>query len=363
MKFGGNGLTRDDLNRRMEELKANWNIGLSGIYLEVPRENLLDAFALVFSVWANPLLPVQEFNSHKSGLIAYYESQLKNPVSLADNASSLRFDNFPAGHWSKPQTYASQIAQIKSLTYEEVKGCVRDFAKISHARVGVVGDVQESDVRAVWAKTAVSNKAEIAYQRVPDPVAPSAVDATPIRIEMPDATNAKVTGSAVVALNRKSKDFPALQIAVEVIGGNASSLIWKELREKEGIAYSTGMGMNGSMLDERTTIMVYATSASGQADKAMEKLKSVLQRVLSAGLTDTDIARAKKTWAERRKAYLGKESNFASTMADALSDGYDFMARVRFDKAIEQVTATQATEVLRKYLGNTPMVWAVGQGK
>jgi zinc protease len=363
IKFGGNGLTRDDLNRRMEELKANWNIGLSGIYLEVPRENLLDAFALVFSVWANPLLPVQEFNSHKSGLIAYYESQLKNPVSLADNASSLRFDNFPAGHWSKPQTYASQIAQIKSLTYEEVKGCVRDFAKISHARVGVVGDVQESDVRAVWAKTAVSNKAEIAYQRVPDPVAPSAVDTTPIRIEMPDTTNAKVTGSAVVALNRKSKDFPALQIAVEVIGGNASSWIWKELREKEGIAYSTGMGINGSMLDERTTIMVYATSASGQADKAMEKLKSVLQRVLSDGLTDADIARAKKTWAERRKAYLGKESNFASTMADALSDGYDFMARVQFDKAIEQVTATQAIEVLRKYLSNTPMVWAVGQGK
>jgi predicted Zn-dependent peptidase len=47
----------------------------------------------------------------------------------------------------------------------------------------------------------------------------------------------------------------------------------------------------------------------------------------------------------------------------ALSDGYDFMAREQFDKAIAQVTASQATEVLRKYLSNTPMVWAVGQGK
>ena len=95
----------------------------------------------------------------------------------------------------------------------------------------------------------------------------------------------------------------------------------------------------------------------------MEKLKAVLQRVLKDGLTPADIERAKKTWAERRKAYLGKESNFASTMADALLDGYDFMARVQFDKAIEQVSAQQANEVLRKYLANTPMVWAVGQGK
>ena len=154
-----------------------------------------------------------------------------------------------------------------------------------------------------------------------------------------------------------------LQIAVEVIGGNASSLIWKELREKEGLAYSTGMLLNGSMQDDRSTITLYATAATAQADKAMEKLKAVLQRVLKDGLTQADIERAKKTWAERRKAYLGKESNFASTMADALLDGYDFMARVQFDKAIEQVSAQQANEVLRKYLANTPMVWAVGQGK
>ncbi len=363
MKFGGNGLTRDDLSRRMEELKANWNIGLSGIYLEVSRQNLLDAFTTLFSVWADPLLPIKEFNSYKSGLMAYYESQLKNPVALADNASRLRFDNFPAGHWSKPQTYEGQMADIKSLAYEDVKRCVGDFVKISHARIGVVGNLQETDVRALWSNTVSSSSAVIAYQRVPDPRAPAVVDTTPIRVEMPDTTNAKVTGNVVVALNRKSKDFPALQMAVEVIGGNASSLIWKELREKEGIAYSTGMVVNGSMLDERTTIVLFATSASAQADKAMEKLKTVLQHVLTDGLRDSDIERAKKTWSERRKAYLGKESNFASTMADGLSDGYDFMARVQFDKAVEQVTAPQATEVLRKYLANSPIVWAVGQGK
>ena len=363
MKFGGNGLTRDELNRRMEELKANWNLGLSGIYLEVPRNSLQEAFNLLFSVWVDPLMPVNEFNSYKSGLMAYYESQLKNPVALADNASRLRFDNFPNGHWGKPQTFEAQMADIQSLTYEEVKRCVDDFAKISNARVGVVGNLQEADIRALWSKTAVSKASVISYQRVPDPIAPSVVDITPIRIEMPDTTNAKVTGSAVVALNRKSKDFPALQIAVEVIGGNASSLIWKELREKEGLAYSTGMSVNGAMLDERATITLYATSSSAQADKAMEKLKAVLQRVLQDGLLDADIERAKKTWAERRKAYLGKESNFASTMSDALSDGYDFMARVQFDQAIAQVTANQATEALRKYLNNTPMVWAVGQGK
>ena len=362
MGFGGGGLTRDVLSRRMEELKATWNLRLSGMSMEVPRKNLDKVFEILFSVWAEPSLPRNEFESYKSGLLASYESQLKSPVALADNATRLRFDNFPKGHWSKPKTYEEQIADAKSLSYEDVQRCVKDFAKISHARVGVVGNLHEQDIRALWVKAALTNS-EMKYQRIADPTAPTKVDTALIRVDKPDTPNARVLGVAVVALSRQSKDFPALQLAVEVMGGNASSLIWKELREKDGLAYSTGMQVSGSMMDDRTTIQLYATSASAQADKAMEKLKMVLQRVLDEGLSDADIARAKKTWVERRKAFLGRESNFASTLADALLDGYDFLARAKFDESIEQVTAKQATDVLRKYLLQAPIVWAVGQGR
>jgi len=362
MGFGGGGLTRDVLSRRMEELKATWNLRLSGMSMEVPRKNLDKVFEILFSVWAEPSLPLNEFESYKSGLLASYESQLKSPVALADNATRLRFDNFPKGHWSKPKTYEEQIADAKSLSYEDVQRCVKDFAKISHARVGVVGNLHEQDIRALWVKAALTNS-EMKYQRIADPTAPTKVDTALIRVDKPDTPNARVLGVAVVALSRQSKDFPALQLAVEVMGGNASSLIWKELREKDGLAYSTGMQVSGSMMDDRTTIQLYATSASAQADKAMEKLKMVLQRVLDEGLSDADIARAKKTWVERRKAFLGRESNFASTLADALLDGYDFLARAKFDESIEQVTAKQATDVLRKYLLQAPIVWAVGQGR
>ena len=362
MGFGGGGLTRDVLSRRMEELKATWNLRLSGMSMEVPRKNLDKVFEILFSVWSEPLLPLNEFESYKSGLLASYESQLKSPVALADNATRLRFDNFPKGHWSKPKTYEEQIADAKSLSYEDVQRCVKDFAKISHARVGVVGNLHEQDIRALWVKAALTNS-EMKYRRIADPTAPTKVDTALIRVDKPDTPNARVLGVAVVALSRQSKEFPALQLAVEVMGGNASSLIWKELREKDGLAYSTGMQVSGSMMDDRTTIQLYATSASAQADKAMEKLKMVLQRVLDEGLSDADIARAKKTWVERRKAFLGRESNFASTLADALLDGYDFLARAKFDESIEQVTAKQATDVLRKYLLQAPIVWAVGQGR
>jgi predicted Zn-dependent peptidase len=46
-----------------------------------------------------------------------------------------------------------------------------------------------------------------------------------------------------------------------------------------------------------------------------------------------------------------------------LYDGYDFLARQRLDEAIEQVTAKQASDVVRNYLQKSPMVWSIGQGK
>ena len=107
-----------------------------------------------------------EFESYKSGLLASYESQLKSPVALADNATRLRFDNFPKGHWSKPKTYEEQIADAKSLSYEDVQRCVKDFAKISHARVGVVGNLHEQDIRALWVKAALTNSEMITLSSV-----------------------------------------------------------------------------------------------------------------------------------------------------------------------------------------------------
>ena len=363
MNFGGGGLTRDALSKRMEELKASWNLSLSGITLEVPRKNLDQAFEILLSAWISPLLPIHEFESYKAEWMASYEAQLKNPVAVADNASRLRFDNFPDGSWSKPQTYQARMAELQGLSYEEAKQCAQEFVNISHIRLGVVGDLQEEHVRALWAKTANFKTAGIPYQRVPEPTAPKWVDTTPIRVEMPDTSNAKVTGSLVVALSRQAKEFAALQLAVEVVGGNASSLLWKALREKEGLAYSTGMQMSSSMLDQRTTIMVYATSASSQADKTLDQLKQVLERTLDQGLSATDIAQAKKTWAERRKAFLGKESNFAATLSDALYDGYDFAARAQLDAAIAKVTAQDATAAFRQFLRDASIVWTVGQGK
>ena len=362
MSFGGNGLDRDALNARMDPLQATWRLSLDGIHLEVPRKNFAEALQILFSVWADPRLPVEEFERYKASQMAAYQAALMDPIKVADSQVRMRFDNYPDGHASKPKPLTASMEDVKNLSYEETLRCAREFANVSHTRIGVVGNLTAADVTAVWAKTGATKLSHDAYERVPSPKAPASVDVTPIQVVMPDTTKAMVMGTAVVPIHRNSDDFAALQLAVYAMGGNSSSLIWTQLREQQGLAYSSGMQLAASPFDERSTVVLYATSSSGNADKALSSLKSVLAKVLEDGFSAAQITQAKAAWAQRRKSTLGDESGFARQLADGLYNGFDFAAMAKFDDKIATLNHSQVTAAIKKYLNASNLVWSTGQG-
>ena len=362
MGLGGKGLDRDALNARLDKLQATWQLSLDGIHLEVPRKNFVEALETLFGVWADPLMPVQEFERYKASQIAAYQAALMDPIKVADSQVRMRFDNYPDGHASKPKTLTASMEDVKNLSYEDTLRCAREFANVSHARIGVVGNLTAADVKEVWAKTVVSKRSPYAYERVPSPQAPTSVDVTPIKVVMPDTTKAMVMGTAVVPIHRKSDDFAALQLAVYAMGGNSSSLIWKQLRETQGLAYSSGMQVAASSFDERSTVMLYATSSSGNADKALSSLKSVLAKVLDEGFSANQIEQAKQAWFQRRQSTLGDERGFARKLAEGLYTEYDFAAMAKLDAKISTIDHRQATAAIKKYLNASHLVWSTGQG-
>jgi zinc protease len=228
--------------------------------------------------------------------------------------------------------------------------------------MGVVGDINAEVLKNAWTLTGLADAASSAYERVPTPVAPVNVDVTQINVTLPGKTNARVTGTTVVPINSKSADFPALQLAIYALGGNSSSLIWQQLREKEGLAYSSGMQISPSAFDNRSTIQLFATASSSNADNALGSLQSVLMKVLAEGFTPEQIEKAKSAWLQKRKATLGDERGFASILVNSLYDGQDFEAIEALDQKIKAVDNRQATDVLKKYVSQSKILWAVGKG-
>ena len=335
---------------------------LERIYIEVPKKNLEEAFATLFSVWRSPSLPLAEFENYKASSIANYESALKDPTRIINNEVALRFDNYPEGSWNKPKKMEEGLSELKNLRYEDVKRCSDDFSGISHASLGVVGNISSSELKAIWKKSVGASSSKVSYERSPVPVAPKSIDASPVLITKPDTPNAKILGITVIPMSMKSQDHAAFELAVYALGGNSRSLIWNQVREKDGYAYQAHMGVSVSPFDDRATVEISATSSTGNAEKTLNSLKTVLSNALKDGISEEQLEIARNIWKESRKSLLGDEKLYALTLTSDMGSGSDFSQSAEFDKKIESVSSAEATRVLRKYVNELSIVWAIGKG-
>ena len=135
MGLGGAGFSRDQLSAKLEAVQAKWSLGLGGISIEAPRQNIDAALDILLAVWASPALPADEFERIKAGSIAQLEAALKDPVAVAASAASLRFDNYPANHPYQPRSLEQQLAETRAVTYADASACVADFSGVSQSNV------------------------------------------------------------------------------------------------------------------------------------------------------------------------------------------------------------------------------------
>ena len=362
LAYGGGGIDRDALNARLEALRARWSLGLDGIFLEAPKDQLVQALDLLLSVWADPLLPEAEFERLRAASVAGIEAALLQPAQLAAVASRLRFDNYPAGHPRQPRMLQQQLQELRGLTLAEVKSCVADFGGLAQARLALVGDFEQDALRQFWGRMARLPPAQQPYVRIPDPAAPQQVDASPIDIAMPGQTNASLGGRALLALSMESPDYAALRLAVEALGGNSDSRIWRRLREQDGLAYGAGASLDNDSPDPRSTLSLYASVASARAGDALAALQDELARALRDGLTAQEVERARRSWLEARKTLLRSEQDYASLLAQGLLHGRDPAWLAAFEVRMASVTVSEVNAALRRHLGPASVVWATGRG-
>lgn len=360
---GGAGMSRDQLSAKMESLQASWSSNLGGITIEAPRRHIEAAFNVLLSAWAAPLLPVDEFERIKAASIAGLVAAQKDPAQLAANASAMRFDNYPARHPLQPRSLERQISDAQAVAYNDVKQCASDFSGVSSVRLALVGDFSELDVQKMWRGLQQLPRAKLPYERIKDVDAPLDVDRSPIRIVLPEKPNASIYGASLLRIADNDPDFPALRLAVTMLGGDADSRVWKRLREREGLAYSAGAGIAVSSFEARSQFFIQASAASNNSEKALSSLQNELERALAEGFSATELARAKAIWIERRKTSLRAEKSFAAILAQGLFSGRDYAWIADYDERIARVTAEEASQVLRKYIGSAPLVWSIGRGE
>jgi predicted Zn-dependent peptidase len=106
---------------------------------------------------------------------------------------------------------------------------------------------------------------------------------------------------------------PAALLASEILGGGVSSRLWRDVRERRGLAYQVGTGL--TLHREAGVAVIEAATHPRNLPALVRTTGRILARVLGSGVTRAELARAKNQF--HVEAALALESTAARRHAAA----------------------------------------------
>ena len=203
--------------------------------------------------------------------------------------------------------------EIAALSRQDALDFYKAFYAPNNAILVVAGDVTVEQVKKLAEDTFGKLTPSAAIKprvRVKEPPM-----RTPLRVELKDVRAGKVTIQRQYMAPSYNTAAPgeaeALDLLMKVVGGGATSRLYKKLVVENHLASSAGGYYGGSGLDS-TKIAVYAVPADGVAlDKVEAAIDAVLVEVKANGVTQAELDRAKSGYI----AEYVYESDNQSTLA------------------------------------------------
>jgi zinc protease len=318
------------------------NSEIRGVALARHWRRLLELLA---DVTLNPTLSEGEIEPERRSVLSALKSRADQPFQRAyDTIMGRVYGPHP---YALPALGRSEV--VARLDRAALLDHYRAFYRAGRVVVSVSGDVSTREVAAEIRRLF----AEMPAGEGSPPV-PAAAPATAGGRELVNhpAAQAQVM-VAFLGPSIAHQDYAAVKVLQVALGGGMAGRLFTELRDRQGLAYSTG-AINPSRVDA-SVLVAYLGTAPANADRAEEGMLRELARLAAERVSPEELARAKSylmgqfNLDRRTNARLAWYQAFFETAGV----GYDFAGR--YVKAVEKVTADDLLRVARTYL-STPAI-------
>ena len=341
---GTSRFTREQLADEFDKLK----IAGSVFQFDTTRSNLSAALKLVAHVLKEPSFPPDQFEQLRQQTLVGIESRRNEPSSLAAQAMSEHFNQYPAGDWRSVLTIDEQIAAVKAVTLEDVRRFHREFYGASKGELSIVGDFEARQTSDVVAAEFGNWKSAAPYARI----LRNNFDVAALRrnLDTPDKENGVYVGRLNLDLNDDDPDFPALSLANYIFGGGAglNSRIMERIRQKDGLSYGGGSALNAGSVDRAGNFTMRAIAAPQNLAKVDAAMKAELMRAVQEGFSAEEINRAKSGLLQQRVQTRAQDSALATGWTTYLYLNRTYEWSKQFETKLNALTPEQVNAAFRR---------------
>jgi zinc protease len=346
--------TREQIETELDALGATLNAasdaGELTFTFQAKREKLPALLDLLGEILRTPTFPETEFDILKRADRQDLEKGLTDPQQLASNLLRRQLNPYPPDNVRYVPTLPEAIQRLDAVTRDQV---VRIYQEQLGAQVGefaVVGDFDsDATLKQVTAMTG-DWKAAVPYQRIGREANTKVVGVVE-KILTPDKENAVYLAGEVFRLKDTEPDYPALLMGNYILGSSGfNSRILDRLRQKEGLSYGAGSHFSADAQDPWAQFMFHAIYNPGVLEKVDQAMKEVLDKLLKDGVTEEELADAKKGYREERRVARASDRTVASMLTSGLYLGRTFAYSADLDAKVAAVTVADVNRALRAHL-------------
>jgi zinc protease len=144
----------------------------------------------------------------------------------------------------------------------------------------------------------------------------------------------------------RDPDYPALQVACDILGSGFTSRLMSQIRTKLGYAYSIGAGW-GAAYDHPGTFRIAGSTKSMTTTETIEAARAELQKMRTAEVTEQELQTAKDTVLNSFVFYFDSPAKTLNRLLMYEYFGYPRDFLLQYQKQIAAVTRADVLRVMK----------------
>lgn len=340
-------------------LAASAGIHSTHVMSRVLSQDLKLALTLMADEVMNPVFPADA--------LAKLKEQAKGSLRIArtqsDFLADMLFDQiaYPEGH-----PYGEPLAteeELDAIALADVKAFHTTFYRANNAFLVLAGDVDVATAKELTTRVFADWSPANAEEIPPNPLnAFKSYDvAKALVVHVVDRPGSSQTEIRVgnLALARGHEDWHELLVANSVLGGDLSSRLFLDVREKRGLVYNIGSVVTPGQAPGTFTVRTRSRTQSSGATLAA--VLDHIKTLRSQGVTAEEIAAETEKIVGGFPLELETPEQIAGKVRERLIYNLPADYWSTYRAAITAVTPDDVAEAARKYMHGSPHIVLVGE--
>lgn len=341
MGSGTEKTSKDAFNEEVDFLGATVNFSDNGAYAAGLSKYSARILELMADGALNPVFTQTEFDKEKAKLIESLKADEKSVPAVAR-----RVENVLAYGKNHPSGEFLSEATINNVTLADVKSNYNTYFVPENAYLIVIGDVKFEEIKTKiedlfdpWQKATAPN---LSYAN------PKDVQYTQINfVDMPNAVQSEISVMNLSDLKMTDKDYFAAIVANQVLGGDFSSYLNMNLREKHAWTYGAESVIRGSKYVSR--FIAFAQVRNAVVDSAVVEFMKEIRRIRTEKVADDVLNNVKAGYVGNFVMQIEKPQTVAGYALRIKTQGLPEDFYENYIKNINAVTADDVMRAANKY--------------